>query len=120
MSVNMNHSNSLPLLQVTKVNVNDQSNVKRVMARRRSSVQRNLEKLQKRFQQLNAISTPDRTNKITDSKVYRRRLSTAIMERTTYVAKDSFTLKNNNNFAHNTTDFPLNVSISFIAYRFQA
>ena len=39
------------------------------------------------------------TNNVDIPLKFRRRQSTAIMEKTTYKAKDSFTLKNNNNFS---------------------
>ena len=110
----MIHSKSSPL-NVTKININEQQpDLSLIFTRRRSSVQRNLEKLQKRFQHLNSPPSKNTTNNVDIPLKFRRRQSTAIMEKTTYKAKDSFTLKNNNNFSHNTTDYPLNVSNDFL------
>ena len=110
----MIHSKSSPL-NVTKININEQQpDLSLILTRRRSSVQRNLEKLQKRFQHLNSPPSKNTTNNVDIPLKFRRRQSTAIMEKTTYKAKDSFTLKNNNNFSHNTTDYPLNVSNDFL------
>jgi hypothetical protein len=98
-------------LQVNKITIDEQPDVVSTLKRRRSSVQRHLEQLQKRFQHLNSIAR----NKLpTKNSKYRRRLSTAVMENTMYSAKDSFTIKNDNNFAHNTTEFPRNVSKDFL------
>ena len=98
-------------LQVNKITIEEQPDVVSAFKRRRSSVQRHLEQLQKRFQHLNSTA---RNKMPTANSKYRRRLSTAVMENTMYSAKDSFTIKNNNNFAHNTTEFPRNISKDFL------
>ncbi len=78
------------------------------LQRRRSSVQRNLEILQQRFQHLHAV--PRKKVQLP----YNRRLSTAIMEKTQFQAKNAFWLSANGQFAHNTAEFPKNTSRNFL------
>ena len=78
------------------------------LPRRRSSLQRNLEILQQRFQHVHAVPTTKRQLQCN------RRLSTAIMEKTQFQAKSVFSLGDNGPFTNNTTEFSKNTSQNFV------